>query len=90
MVSFVPVWKDYKVSLSARELKQLRGIATYEDGSWFELAGVVDKVTFENHHPELFRMRADGHVEPTGKTGQGTVTLICGEHSFDVTVTILP
>ena len=35
-------------------------------------------------------MRADGHVEPTGKTGQGTVTLICGEHSFDVTVTILP
>ena len=89
VVSFEPIWTDYKVSLSARELKQLRGIATYEDGSWFELAGVVDKVSFENHNPELFRMRADGHVEPTGKIGQGTVTLICGGHAFDVTVTVV-
>jgi len=89
IISFVPLIKEYTVSLAARELKQLRGIATYEDLTWFELAGVVDEVTFENHSPELFRMRADGHVEPTGKLGQGRVTLICGDHSFDVTVTVV-
>ena len=89
VVSFVPVWKDYKVSLSAREMKQLRGIATYEDAAWFELCG-DDGVTYENHAPELFEIRQDGNLIPTGKQGQGTVTLTCGEHTFDVTVTILP
>ncbi len=88
VVSFIPLIVKYKTSLAKREMKQLRGLATYADGTWFEICG-DDGVTYENHAPELFDIRPDGHVLPMGTTGEGRVTLICGVHSFDVTVTVV-
>lgn len=90
IVFFVPLIKEYHASLEKREMKQLRGLATYADGSWFELAGNVDGVTYTNHAPELFEVDADGHVLPLGREGTGTVTLTAGGHSFDVSVTVDP
>ena len=86
VVFFEPPVHEYRVSLLRHEKKQLRGICTYMDGSWFELAGKADGVVYINRSPELFVVDEDGHVLPTGREGIGTVTLVCGGHEFDVTV----
>ena len=90
VVSFTPLLTHYHTSLAAREVKQLRGIAIYEDDSWFEVAGKCDGVSFENHTPDLFEVNEKGHVLPTGVLGTGRVTLRCGSLSFDVAVTVDP
>lgn len=87
VVAFDPIATAYTASLSGRDMKQLRGMATYEDGCRFELCG-GDGVTYENHAPELFTVRPDGNVIPTGKLGEGRVTLSCGGCSFDVRVIV--
>ncbi len=83
VTSFVPLMTRYEASLSRREMKQVRGLATYADSSWFELCG-DDGVTYENHTPELFEIQPNGDVLPTGKTGEGSITVRIGEHAFDV------
>ncbi len=88
VTSFVPLISNYTVSLAKREMKQLRGLATYADGTWFELCG-DDGVTYENHSPALFDVRPDGNILPVGLTGEGRVTLVCGAYSFDVTVSVV-
>ena len=75
--------------LSLQEQKQIRGLATYDDGSWFELAGEVDKVTYLSHDPDMLTVREDGYILPTGKAGEGSVTVTCGDFSFDVTVRVM-
>ena len=87
-VSFLPLITEYAASLEKREMKQLRGLATYADASWFEVCG-DDGVTYVNHNPELFEIRPDGNVLPTGKEGVGKVTLTLGDFSFDVTFTVI-
>ena len=89
VTSFTPLITAYSASLSKREMKQLRGLATYADGTWFEVCG-DDGVTYENHNPDLMEIRPDGNVLPTGKEGSGRVTLTCGGHAFDVTFTVIP
>jgi hypothetical protein len=84
VTSFTPLITEYIASLAKREMKQLRGLAAYADGTWFEVCG-DDGVTYENHNPELFEIRPDGNVLPTGTEGCGRVTLRCGDFSFDVT-----
>ncbi len=88
VISFVPLITTYRVRLSKREMKQLRGLATYVDHSWFEVCG-DDGVTYENHASDLFSIRPNGNVIPTGKIGEGKVTLRCGAFSFDVTVCVV-
>ncbi len=88
-VSFKPLITEYTASLQKREMKQLRGLATYADSSWFEVCG-IDGVTYENHAPDLFTVREDGNVLPTGTPGSGKITLRLGDHAFDVTFTVIP
>ena len=88
VVMLYPMLDTYRVSLKKREAKQIRGIAFYEDHSWFELAGEVDGLTYENHAPELFDVRPDGTVVPQGRVGRGEVTVHAGNCHFDVTVDI--
>lgn len=87
VIAFTPLITAYEASLSKREMKQLRGLCTYADESWFEVCG-DDGVIYENHAPDLFEIRADGNVLPTGKTGTGRVTLTLGAYSFDVSFTV--
>ena len=87
VTAFTPLIPAYTASLSRREMKQLRGMAVYADGSRFEVCG-SDGVRYENHAPELFEIRPDGNVIPTGKTGKGRVTLTCGRCAFDVDFTV--
>ena len=69
-------------------MKQIRGMATYADGCRFELCG-SDGVTYVNHTPELFEIRPDGNVLPTGKIGKGRITVTCGDCSFDVSFEVV-
>ena len=89
VVSFTPLITEYAVSLEKREMKQIRGLAVYADGTWFELCG-DDGVIYENHNPELFEIRPNGNVLPMGQTGTGKITVRCGGFSFDVNFTVLP
>lgn len=89
VVFFEPVVREYHVSLLRHEKKQLRGLCTYADGSWFELAGKCDGVYYIDRSPELFLVDEDGHILPTGRQGVGSVTLACGGHEFDVTVIVV-
>ena len=87
VASFTPLITEYAASLAKREMKQLRGLAIYADGTWFEVCG-DDGVVYENHTPELFEIRADGNVLPTGVVGEGRVTLRLGGHAFDVKMSV--
>ena len=88
VTSFIPLITTYTASLAKREMKQIRGLATYADGTWFELCG-DDGVTYENHTPDLFKIRSDGNVLPTGKVGEGKITVRCGAHAFDVAFNVI-
>ncbi len=88
VTAFTPLITQYTVSLAKREMKQIRGLATYEDHSWFEVCG-NDGVRYENHAPALLAIREDGNLLPTGEKGQGRVTVTLGDHAFDVTVTVV-
>ncbi len=88
VTSFVPLLGTYHVVLSHEVCKQIRGLATYDDGSWFELAGEVDGVHYISHAPHILTMREDGYTLPTGQVGEAIVTVACGDFSFDVTVVV--
>lgn len=88
VVAFEPMIPAYTASLYRREMKQIRGMATYADGCRFELCG-DDGVTYQNNAPDLITIRPDGNVVPMGKTGTTTVTVTCGACSFDVTFTVI-
>ena len=87
VTSFVPMIPSYRASLKEKDMKQIRGMATYADGTRFEVCG-DDGVTYDNHAPELLDIRENGNVIPKGTTGTGTITVSCGGHSFDVTFTV--
>ena len=86
-VAFEPLIPAYTSSLERREMKQIRGMVTYADGCRFEICG-DDGVTYLNHAPDLFDIRPDGNVIPTGKKGTGKITATCGQFSFDVEFTV--
>ena len=88
VLSFTPLVTEYAASLSKGEMKQLRGLAVYTDGSWFEVCG-DDGVIYENHDPDLLTVRPDGNVIPTGKIGRGRVTLSLKGLSFDVEFSVV-
>ena len=88
VLSFTPLVTEYAASLSKGEMKQLRGLAVYTDGSWFEVCG-DDGVIYENHDPDLLTVRSDGNVIPTGKIGRGRVTLSLKGLSFDVEFSVV-
>lgn len=89
VVFFEPIVSTYRLNTARYEMKQLRGLCTYADGSWFEVTGNDQNVFYDNHNPELFDVDKEGHVLFRQKTGTGSVTLTCGKHSFDVTVILI-
>ena len=86
-VAFEPLIPAYTASLKRREMKQVRGMVTYADGCRFEICG-DDGVNYENNASDLFVIRPDGNVIPTGKQGTGKITVTCGRCSFDVDFTV--
>ncbi len=86
-IRFVPAKTEY--SVGAGEMKQIRGMVTYADHSWFEVGGISDGVTYVNHAPDLFTVDAEGYVVASGLAREGKVTVTCGTFSFDVKISII-
>lgn len=88
LTSFTPMLTNYRISLSAGEKKQIRGMATWSDGNFFEICEPKDGVTFENLAPELLLVDEDGTVRARGIAGTGQVRVRCGAFAFTVDVTV--
>ncbi len=88
VTSFAPMLDTYVISLSDGVAKQLRGLATWSDGKWYEVCEPEQGVRYQNHNPELISVNERGVTVPIGGTGAARVTLCCGDESFDVTVII--
>ena len=88
VLSFTPMLETYNISLSEGVSKQLRGLATWSDGKWYEVNEPEQGVSYQNHNPELITLDERGVAVPTGKIGTARVTLCCGDKAFDVTVVV--
>ncbi len=88
VVSFEPMLDTYVISLSEGVAKQLRGLAHWSDGRWYEICEVKDGVTYQNHNPELISVDERGICKALGSTGTAKVTLRAGDLAFDVNVVI--
>jgi len=82
-----PVQNSY--TLQAGGHKQIRGMAVYEDNTWFELYAQGDGVTYGGYDDGLIRVSADGIVTAAGGgKGNTVVTVSCGGMSFTVGVRV--
>ena len=88
VVSFEPMLETYVISLSDGVAKQLRGLAHWSDGKWYEICEVKDGVTYQNHNPELISVDERGICKALGITGTAKVTLRAGDKAFDVKVIV--
>ena len=88
MVSFEPMLKTYVISLSEGVAKQLRGLAHWSDGKWYEICEAKDGVTYQNHNPELISVDERGICKAIGGTGIAKVTLRAGDFAFEVNVVV--
>lgn len=79
VTAFYPVWNDYHINIGQNELKEIRGIAEYANGTWFEVCGdrydISDNLAFGNN----------GNIYAKEK-GEDFVKVSLGEYSFTVKV----
>jgi hypothetical protein len=88
--AWTPVQNEYTILSGANELKQIRGLAVYEDNTWFELFSAADGVTYSGYDTGLINVSPEGLVTKAGaKTGSTTVKVSCGLFSFNVNVTVI-
>ncbi len=82
VTAFCPVWNNYHIYLEQNELKEIRGIAEYSDGTFFEVCGdsyeISDNLAFGEN----------GGIYAKEK-GEGSVKVTLGEFSFTVKVKII-
>jgi hypothetical protein len=85
-----PVQNEYTIRSAANEQKQIRGLAVYEDNTWFELFSAADGVTYSGYDAGLINISPEGLVTKAG-TGKGStqVTASCNGMSFTVTVNVV-
>lgn len=84
-----PVQNEYTLLSGANDQKQIRGLAVYEDNTWFELCSPEDGVTYSGYDAGLINVSAQGIVTKVGAgTGSTQVTAACGGYSFTVIVTV--
>ncbi|MBQ5794016.1 MAG: hypothetical protein IIW17_08340, partial [Clostridia bacterium] len=88
VASFEPMLQTYVISLSEGVAKQLRGLATWSDGKWYEVSEPEQGVSYENHNPELIEVNERGICKAVGSTGTARVTLRAGDKTFDVSIVI--
>ena len=88
VVSFEPMLDTYVISLSEGVAKQLRGLAQWSDGKWYEISEPSQGITYVNHTPELISVDERGVCKALGGTGAARVTLRAGDKAFDVSVMI--
>lgn len=88
--AWTPVQNNYIIMSSGNEHKQIRGMAVYEDNTWFELCSPADDVTYSGYDAGLINVSTDGIVTKAG-AGKGStqVTVTCEGFGFTVTVHVV-
>lgn len=89
VVSFEPMQEEYTIVLEEREVKQLRGMAVYSNGSWGEVCGDRGGVVYENAAPDLLTVLPDGSVSARGGRGEGWVVMTLGDFACRVNVKVI-
>jgi len=79
---------QYFPTLSGKELKQIRALAEYSDGSWKEICEEHEKIYYINHNPEVVTVDNNGLVYPTGTAGTATISVHSDDLSFDVEIIV--
>ena len=85
-VSVMPVKDEYKISLKENEMKQLRVIVQYSNGTWAETGKAADGVVYYGYDEDLINVDENGIFTAKGVTGATRVTVGLG--SFEVTYKI--
>lgn len=81
-VSVMPVQDAYKITLKENELKQLRVIVQYSNGTWAETGKAADGVVFYGYNGDLISIDENGLVR--AKNTPGTTTVTVGMGAFEV------
>lgn len=84
LTGWQPMQKEYTLSLAAASCKQVRGLARYDDGSWFEIGEAADGVRYAGYDPALVAVSADGRVTACGGCGQTDLQVSCQDRTFTV------
>lgn len=88
LLSLSPMQTQYFPTLSGKELKQIRALAEYSDGSWKEICEEHEKIYYINHNPEVVTVDNNGLVYPTGTAGTATISVHSDDLSFDVEIIV--
>ncbi len=92
LTSFTPMKETYTLSLSAKDAKQVRGMAVYADTTWNEVYRGADGVAYSGYDDQLIRVDANGLVQPRsrkGSEGSTQITVSYKDKSFTVTINIV-
>ena len=79
---------QYFPTLSGKELKQIRAMAEYSDGSWKEICEETEKIYYINNNPEIVSVDSNGLIYPTGIVGTATVSVHSEDLFFDVEIIV--
>lgn len=85
-VSVGAVQETYRLNLKENELKQIRVLIQYSNGSWKETGDAADGVVYFGYNEDLISVDPDGMIRTKGATGETRVTASVG--SFEVTYRI--
>lgn len=90
LVDWQPLQAVYTLSLAQAPCKQLRGLARYDDGSWFEINSPADGVYFCDYDEALVTVAPDGTLTDRGRCGKTPVKVCCQDRAFTVEVEVVP
>lgn len=97
LASFEPTVKEYTVSLSQKEAKQIRSLATFENRDFCELYNNTGNTDYPPYKFPVKCTASDETVLTVGddciinpkKVGDATVTVSCNDFSYDITVHVV-
>ena len=97
LASFEPTVKEYTVSISSKEAKQIRSLATFGNSDICELYNNSGNTTYPTSKFQVKCTTSDKTILSIGsdciirpkKVGDATVTVSCGDFSYDVTVHVV-
>jgi hypothetical protein len=97
LASFEPTVKEYTVSLSGKDAKQIRSLATFENKDFCELYNNAGNTAYPPSRFQVKCTTSDKTIVTVGsdcilkpkKVGDATVTVSCGDLSYDITVHVV-
>ncbi len=87
-VSLMPVCDKYKLSIKENEVKQIRAIVQYSNGTWTETRGAEHGVKYYGYDENLINVTENGSVTCKGVPGKTKVTAALGAFEVEYEVVV--